>query len=224
MLTRSKTRNIKQSTDIWKKWRSRFITTSKCAALLGLHEHCSRTKFLQEYRNPEEVNDYTQRLFNMGHKTEPIVREWVEQKTGGHIFQFGFIEDPAGKIGCSPDGVLLWSGRTSLVEIKSTENPLPKEPKRHAVCQTLANMYIGGFPQAIIAYCSLADGERTYAAWLLKRTPETDVFWDLLKKEMESAYDLLSEKKEIPARIEGELKRRAEELYSFIVLERMFIH
>lgn len=95
--------NLVQGTQEWLEFRKNKFTASEAAAMLGLSSYKSRTKLLTEKKTGviEQVDKYTQGMYDKGHAIEALARTILEQRFGDLYPETGYI----GELSASLDGI-----------------------------------------------------------------------------------------------------------------------
>ena len=169
---------IEQGTEQWKELRSKYITGSYIAEILGYGKGLPRDfyEFLKNKRiNDQIINENLQEYFDLGIKYEPYIRyihcNLIKQKIrtcGLFVGNPNMIE--YGKLAVSPDGLLLNNDGSDNMDIvceyKTIINYIYNEnsnrcihgvPKEYLI-QTMQEMYLTGRSNThFLAYCIKTD-------------------------------------------------------------------
>jgi hypothetical protein len=154
-----------------------------------------------------------------GNECEPEARAWYAFETGHEVRQVGFVTTDDGRLGCSPDGIIveapecdgliLTNGYLGGLELKCPQ------PKAHEAylrkgrlpteyrCQVHGQLVVTGLPWVdFVSYCPETDP-------LLVRV-EPDEFTELLRKELASFVRRHKEARDaIRGAVEAAQKRKA---------------
>lgn len=105
---------IKQRTDEWYNTRSKMITASDVAAILGYNKYKSKYDVLENKLNPKE---FTSAAIQLGIKYEPLAVKEYEKIISDKVFETGLYKHKKYEwLGASPDGYIQKLDR--LLEIK----------------------------------------------------------------------------------------------------------
>ncbi len=106
----AQTHNLTQGSDEWHAFRAKHFGASEAAAMLGISPYESRDELLRKKATgiAPEVDDATQRLFDIGHAVEAAVRPVVESVIGEDLFHPTMSLDIDGlPLSCSCDGLTM---------------------------------------------------------------------------------------------------------------------
>ena len=133
---------VKQGSENWLNLRKNYFGASEASAMLGISPYKTRDELLYEKATgiSKEVDSFTQKIFDTGHKAEDLTRPLVEQYLGEELYP---LVRSMGKILCSTDGLTIaeniaWENKqynTKLVE--SLEAGILPEHHQPQVQQTL---------------------------------------------------------------------------------------
>lgn len=105
--------NVAQHTDAWIRARLGVVTASGAKSLLtpGTLKPSAQAKaymarLVAETLTGEPIEEQGSDVMDRGTGMEPEAREWYSRKKGVVVDEVGFITDDAGRIGCSPDGII----------------------------------------------------------------------------------------------------------------------
>lgn len=103
-----KTLNLKQGSPEWLQARRQHHTASEASAMMGVSKYQTRSELLRVKATgiSEEVNEYTQRLFDRGHETEALARKIAEKIIGDELYP-ATVTDDEGYLLASLDGMTM---------------------------------------------------------------------------------------------------------------------
>lgn len=98
--------DLVQGSPEWHEWRTKFLMASDAPAMMGVSPYKSRNELLQEkkFGISREVNSFTQKRFDDGHRFEALARPYAEKFLGEELYP---ICGSNGIYGASLDGMTL---------------------------------------------------------------------------------------------------------------------
>ena len=116
-----KTLNLIQGSPEWHAHRTSHKNASDAPAVLGESTYVTRSQLLQRYFSgaSEEVNSYTQKLFDDGHRFEALARPLAEAIIGEELYP---ITGSLGELSASFDGITM--AEDIIFEHKTLNNTL----------------------------------------------------------------------------------------------------
>ena len=127
-----KSYNVEQGSMEWHDLRLGRPTASEFKKIItpskgDLSKSCRNyiAQLIQETRvpfYPEHAEAFTNRSMRWGKEIEAEARNWYAYETGLDVVQIGFITTDDGRFGCSPDGIIMDSGKAvGGLELKCTD-------------------------------------------------------------------------------------------------------
>jgi putative phage-type endonuclease len=100
------THDLVQGSNEWHQFRSSHYGASEAAAMLNMSPYTTRTELLKEKATGliKPVDDYTQQVFDNGHRVEALARPIVEAMLGEELYS---ITCSNGKLSASCDGLTM---------------------------------------------------------------------------------------------------------------------
>lgn len=128
------THNLVQGTPEWNDYRSKHFNASDAPAMLGLSKYKTRLQLLDERKTGlvKEVDAFTQKLFDDGHKFEALARPVAEQIIGEELSP---VTGSNGNLSASFDGL------TFMGDIAFEHKSLNDEIRACNTVEQLAMMY-----------------------------------------------------------------------------------
>jgi len=118
--------SLKQGSTEWLAHRKQYFNASDAPSMLGLSKYKTRSQLLHELSTGvvPEVNSYTQKIFDDGHKFEALARPIAELRIGDELSP---VTGSLGKYSASFDGITLegnviFEHKTLNDEIRSCES------------------------------------------------------------------------------------------------------
>jgi putative phage-type endonuclease len=118
-----RTHDITQGSQEWHAHRATHFNASECAAMLGIDPNKSRDELLLEkfLGMTADASEFTQKIFDKGHRFEELARTLAEEITGASIYP---VTGSAGKLSASFDGItandlIAWEHKQLNIELKA---------------------------------------------------------------------------------------------------------
>lgn len=101
-----KIQNLQQGTPEWHQYRANHFNASDAAAMLGVSPYKSRNELLCELAtgNAQEIDEATQKRFDLGHKFEALARPIAEEIIGDSLYP---VTGAVDRLSASFDGITL---------------------------------------------------------------------------------------------------------------------
>lgn len=102
--------NLVQGSPEWHEFRRGRLNASEASAVVGLSSYTTRTELLRIKKTgiTPEVNEFTQRIFDLGHEYERKARSFAESIIGEELFPTTYGASLDGlKLGASLDGITM---------------------------------------------------------------------------------------------------------------------
>ncbi|ROH87968.1 endonuclease [Pseudomethylobacillus aquaticus] len=99
-------RNLTQGSPEWHAHRAQHFNASDAPAMMGVSPYKTRSELLHQYATgiAPEVDEYTQRRFDDGHRSEALARPLAEQIIGEDVYP---VTGTTGKYSASFDGLTI---------------------------------------------------------------------------------------------------------------------
>lgn len=118
--------SLVQGSPEWHAHRANFWNASDAPAMMGVSPYKSRSDLLQEKATGivREVDDYTQGLFDSGHRFEALARSLAEEVVGSDLYPVSISN---GKLAASLDGLTIgedvqWEHKSINDAIRAAES------------------------------------------------------------------------------------------------------
>jgi len=131
-----KTLNLTQGSDAWREHRASTFNASECAAMLGISPYMTRAELLRQKATgiTPEVDAFTQKRFDDGHKYEAQARPWAEETIGAELYPVSMSYECQGlPLAASMDGLTMlgdkaWEHKTINDDIRKAadRNEIPE--------------------------------------------------------------------------------------------------
>ena len=192
-----------------------MLTCSEFGAAMGISTYETRNQLIKKKLNrdePEEINDFTQKILQYGTDVEPFAIADVQAFLSVVILNEGLHSNPLYQgIAGSHDGKVL--GQDMIVEIKSKINGvLPDIPDPAHIVQCIGNMEMREAGMCVLVYW--APGQ--CRCWWLKRNEK--MFKSLIWPRLLNFMCRMDAKEYFPRFSPGEKARIIKSVYSFVSL------
>jgi putative phage-type endonuclease len=131
-----KTLNLVPGSDEWLERRKSTFNASECAAMLGISPYMTRAELLRQKATgiAPEVDAFTQKRFDDGHKYEAQARPWAEETIGAELYPVSMSYECQGlPLAASMDGLTMlgdkaWECKTLNEDIRKAadRNEIPE--------------------------------------------------------------------------------------------------
>ena len=114
--------NLSQGTPEWHEYRAKHFNASEAPAMLGVSPYKTRNDLLKQMATgiAPEVDEFTQSLFDDGHRFEDLSRQHAEKIIGSDLYP---VTGSEGRLSASFDGLtmnrkIVWEHKTLNNEIR----------------------------------------------------------------------------------------------------------
>jgi putative phage-type endonuclease len=172
----------------WHQFRAEHFGASEASAMLGLSPYMTRSDLLKTKATgiTQDIDAYTQRVFDLGHEVEALARPIIEERIGDDLYP---ITSSIGKLSASCDGLTIcgsiaWENKQFnaklFAAIQAGELPAHHWPQAQQV------LYVTGADKLIFT-CSDGTPENTVSMDVF---PDTELHQRLVEGWTQFAKDL----------------------------------